>query len=56
MLSEMKRLKEEYPDRVLIASIMEEYNRGAWEEIIGRCVGAAGRSNTAHTEHCCLCF
>lgn len=27
MLAEMKRLKEEYPDRVLIASIMEEYNK-----------------------------
>lgn len=37
MLAELKQLKEEYPDRVLIASIMEEYNRGAWEEIIGRC-------------------
>ena len=37
MLAEMKRLKEEYPNRILIASIMEEYNKGAWEEIIGRC-------------------
>ena len=37
MLAEMKRLKQEYPDRILIASIMEECNRGAWEEIIGRC-------------------
>lgn len=37
MLSEMKRLKEEYPDRILIASIMEEYNKGAWQEIVGRC-------------------
>jgi hypothetical protein len=27
MLAELKRLKEEYPDRVLIASIMEEYSR-----------------------------
>lgn len=36
MLSELKRLKQEYPDRVLIASIMEEYNKAAWEEIIGR--------------------
>ncbi|KAJ9522122.1 hypothetical protein QJQ45_005155 [Haematococcus lacustris] len=34
---EMQRLKQEFPDRVLIASIMEEYNKGAWEEIIGRC-------------------
>lgn len=37
MLEEMKRLKEEYPDRVLIASIMEEVNKDAWEELIGRC-------------------
>ena len=37
MLDEFKRLKEEYPDRVLIASIMEEYNKNAWEELIGRC-------------------
>mmetsp|Transcript_7906 Transcript_7906/g.16957 ORF Transcript_7906/g.16957 Transcript_7906/m.16957 type:complete len:427 (+) Transcript_7906:118-1398(+) len=37
MLAEMKRLREEYPDRVLIASIMEEYNKDAWAEIIGRC-------------------
>mmetsp|Transcript_10131 Transcript_10131/g.13822 ORF Transcript_10131/g.13822 Transcript_10131/m.13822 type:complete len:447 (-) Transcript_10131:101-1441(-) len=44
MLEELKQLKEEYPDRVLIASIMEEYNRSAWEEIIGRCeeVGVDG--------------
>jgi hypothetical protein len=27
MLAELKRLKEEYPDRILIASIMEEYNK-----------------------------
>lgn len=37
MLDEFKRLKEEFPDRVLIASIMEEYNREAWEELIERC-------------------
>ncbi|MEW5300755.1 MAG: hypothetical protein WDW36_003664 [Sanguina aurantia] len=37
MLAELKRLKQEYPDRVLIASIMEEYNKNSWEEIIGRC-------------------
>lgn len=36
MLSELKRLKEEFPDRILIGSIMEEYNKNAWEEIIGR--------------------
>lgn len=27
MLAELKRLKEEYPDRVLIASIMEEFSK-----------------------------
>lgn len=37
MLSELKRLKEEYPDRVLIASVMEECNKEAWAEILGRC-------------------
>jgi len=36
MLAELKRLKEEFPDRILIASIMEEYNKGAWEEIVAR--------------------
>ncbi|KAG6548355.1 hypothetical protein Mapa_010134 [Marchantia paleacea] len=36
MLEEMRRLKQEYPDRILIASIMEEYNRPAWEEVIER--------------------
>ncbi|KAK4410730.1 Dihydropyrimidine dehydrogenase (NADP(+)), chloroplastic [Sesamum angolense] len=34
MLKEFKQLKEEYPDRILIASIMEEYNKPAWEELI----------------------
>lgn len=38
MLNELARLKKEYPDRVLIASIMEEYNKEAWAEIIGRSV------------------
>ena len=37
MLDDCKRLKEEFPERILIASIMEEYNQGAWEEIVGRC-------------------
>ncbi len=36
-LDEFKQLKDEYPDRVLIASIMEEYNRDAWVEIVERC-------------------
>jgi len=37
MLDDFKRLKQEFPDRILIASIMEEYNKSAWEELIGRC-------------------
>lgn len=36
MLKELKQLKEEYPDRILIASIMEEYEKAAWEELIDR--------------------
>lgn len=36
MLQEFKQLKEEYPDRILIASIMEECNKAAWEELIER--------------------
>lgn len=36
MLKEFKQLKEEYPDRILIASIMEEYDRAAWQELIDR--------------------
>ena len=36
MLKEFKQLKEEFPDRILIASIMEEYNKAAWEELIDR--------------------
>eukprot|EP00897_Mesotaenium_endlicherianum_P007915 jgi/Mesen1/7151/ME000037S06513 len=36
MLEELAQLKREYPERVLIASIMEEYNRPAWEEVIRR--------------------
>lgn len=37
MLKEFKQLKEEFPDRILIASIMEEFNKAAWEELIERC-------------------
>ncbi len=36
-IDEFKECKDVYPDRVLIASVMEEYNRDAWCEIIGRC-------------------
>lgn len=37
MLKEFKQLKAEFPDRILIASIMEEYNKAGWEELIERC-------------------
>lgn len=36
MLNEFKQLKKEYPDRILIGSIMEEYNKDAWHELIDR--------------------
>ncbi len=36
-LQEFKQLKQKYPDRVLIASVMEEFNKNAWVEIVERC-------------------
>ena len=36
-LDEFKKCKDQFPDGVLIASIMEEYNRDAWIEIVERC-------------------
>ena len=39
-LDEFKKCKDMHPDGVLIASIMEEYNRDAWVEIVERCEGA----------------
>ncbi len=36
-IQEFKELKKKYPDRVLIASIMEEYRKAAWVEIVERC-------------------
>jgi len=36
-IDEFKEVKDKYPDRVLVASIMEEYNRDAWHEIVERC-------------------
>ena len=37
MLAEFKQPKEEYPDRILIASIMDEYKKENWVEIVKRC-------------------
>jgi dihydropyrimidine dehydrogenase (NADP+)/dihydropyrimidine dehydrogenase (NAD+) subunit PreA len=34
---EFKKCKQMHPDGVLIASIMEEYNKDAWIEIVKRC-------------------
>ena len=36
-IDEFKQVKDKYPDRVLIASIMEEYRKDAWVEIVERC-------------------
>src|SRR5215218_9466157 len=36
-IDEFKQLKDKYPDRIVIASIMEEYNKDAWVEIVERC-------------------
>ena len=34
---EFKKCKDMFPDRMLIASIMEEYRKDAWVEIVERC-------------------
>jgi dihydroorotate dehydrogenase len=39
-ITEFKALKAKYPDRVLIASIMEECRKEAWVEIVQRCQDA----------------
>lgn len=36
-MEELKEVKDKYPDRILIASVMEEYRKDAWVEIIQRC-------------------
>lgn len=36
-IEEFKRIKDAHPEGVLIASVMEEYNKDAWIEIIERC-------------------
>ncbi len=35
-VDELREVKDKYPDRILIASIMEEYNKDAWVEIVER--------------------
>jgi len=39
-IDEFKKCKDQFPDGILIASIMEEYNRDAWTEIVERCQDA----------------
>jgi dihydropyrimidine dehydrogenase (NADP+)/dihydropyrimidine dehydrogenase (NAD+) subunit PreA len=36
-IEEFKKIKDQYPDGILIASIMEEYSKDAWFEIVQRC-------------------
>jgi dihydroorotate dehydrogenase subfamily 1 len=36
-IEEFKQIKDRHPERVLIASIMEEYRKDAWVEIVERC-------------------
>jgi len=36
-VDELKAVKDKYPDRILIASVMEEYRKDPWVEIIQRC-------------------
>ena len=36
-MEEFKKCKDMFPDGVLIASIMEEYNKDAWIEIVEKC-------------------
>jgi dihydroorotate dehydrogenase subfamily 1 len=35
-LDELRQLKQEYPHRILVASIMEEYDKDRWQEIARR--------------------
>ncbi|MCI0333175.1 MAG: NAD-dependent dihydropyrimidine dehydrogenase subunit PreA [Planctomycetes bacterium] len=39
-IDEFKEVKDKYAEGILIASIMEEYNRDAWHEIVERCQDA----------------
>ena len=36
-MKEFRQIKQKYPQGVLIASIMEEYRKEAWVEIVERC-------------------
>src|SRR5258706_14371311 len=36
-MDELKAVKDKYPDGILIASVMEEFRKDAWVELIERC-------------------
>ena len=36
-MDDFKKIKDKYPNKVLIASIMEEPRKDAWQEIVERC-------------------
>ncbi|RLS64988.1 MAG: NAD-dependent dihydropyrimidine dehydrogenase subunit PreA [Planctomycetota bacterium] len=36
-IDEFRRVKDKHPTGVLIASVMEECSKGAWQEVVGRC-------------------
>ena len=35
-LDEFKTIKDAHPDKVLISSVMEKYNKDSWQELVGR--------------------
>jgi dihydroorotate dehydrogenase subfamily 1 len=37
---DFKRIKSEWPDRILIGSIMESFKKSRWQELASRCVAA----------------
>ena len=39
-IEEFKKIKDAHPEGILIASIMEEYNKDAWCELVQRCEAA----------------
>ncbi len=38
--ADFKKVKEQWPDRILVGSIMEQYDKGRWQEITARCLAA----------------
>lgn len=39
-LEEFRKCKDRFPDRILIASVMEEFRKDAWFEVVQRCEAA----------------